>query len=789
MIRALDRKLLRDLWRIKGQAVAIAAVIGSGVAMFVMYRSTFDSLGQTLASYYDRHRFAHVFASAKRVPEGLAPRIARIPGVAQAETRVVAEVTLDVPGMDEPAAGRLVSIPADRRPALNDLFLRQGRWIAPGRSDEVLISEVFAERHHLEPGAGLDAVINGRRRHLRIVGVALSPEYIYSIRPGDLMPDPERFGILWMERRALAAAFDLEGSFNDVVVRLAPGASEGEVLLRLDRLLAPYGSLGGIGRAQQSSHWYVSNELTQLMNVGSFLPTLFLAVAAFLLNVVLTRIVSVQREQIAALKANGYSNLDLGLHFGKLGGIIALGGAAVGTLAGAWMGSGVTKLYVDMFRFPVLDYNLAPYRIGQAVLVGLAAAVFGALGAVRRVAALPPAEAMRPEPPAAYSRTLLERIGLGRFLSAPSRMILRNLSRKPLRTAVGVFGIAIGGALIILGGAMRDGVWALMDEQFALLQRQDATVSFTEPASARAFHELTRLPGVVYAEPMRTVPVRLRHGHLWRRTAIQGLIGAPRLDRLVDTTTLQPILLPEEGLVLSTALADLLEVGPGDVVTVEILEGARPVRQVRVARLVDQHMGTAAYLRIDAVQRLVGSDRAISGAALQVEPSQSEALYRRLKEMPRVAAVSRKAAFIESFRTNFAKNLDIVVTFTTFFATIIAIGVVYNNARISLAERARELASLRVLGFRRSEISYIFLGELAAVTLLALPFVFLLGYGLVVFSMQSFNTELYRFPIALTRQSFARAGLTVVLASLVSGLVVRRQLDRLDLIAVLKTRE
>ena len=788
MLRALDRKLLRDLWRIKGQALAIAAVIGSGVAMFVMYRSTFDSLGETLASYYDRNRFAHVFASAKRAPEGLAVRIAQIPGVAQAETRVVAEVTLDVPGMDEPAAGRLVSIPADRRPALNDLFLRQGRWIAPGRPDEVLVSESFAERHHLEPGAGLDAIINGRRRTLRIVGVALSPEYVYSIRPGDLMPDPERFGILWMERRALAAAFDLEGSFNDVVVRLAPGASEAEVLLRLDHLLAPYGSLGGIGRAQQPSHWFVNNELTQLINVGSFLPTLFLAVAGFLLNVVLTRIVSVQREQIAALKANGYSNLDLGLHFGKLGGIIALAGGAVGTLAGAWMGSGITRIYVDMFRFPVLAYHLAPHRIGQALLVALVAAVFGALGAVRRVAALAPAEAMRPEAPAAYSQTLLERIGLGRFLSAPSRMILRNLSRKPLRTAVSVFGIATGGALIVLGASMRDAVWALMDEQFAILQRQDATVSFTEPASARAFHELTRLPGVVYAEPLRSVPVRLRHGHLWRRTAIQGLIAAPRLDRLVDTTTFRPIQLPESGLVLSTALADLLEVEPGDLVTVEVLEGARPVRQVPVVQLIEQHMGTAAYLRLEAVQRLVG-DRAISGAALQVEPSQAEALYRRLKEMPRVAAVSRKAAFIDSFRTNFAANLEIVVTFTTLFATIIAIGVVYNNARISLAERARELASLRVLGFRRSEISYIFLGELAAVTVLALPFVFLLGYGLAVFAMESFATELYRFPVALTRQSFARAGLTVVLASLVSGLVVRRQLDRLDLIAVLKTRE
>ena len=789
MLRALDKKLLRDLWRIKGQAIAIAAVIGSGVAMFVMYRSTFDSLGQTLDSYYDRHRFAHVFASAKRAPEGLAARIAQIPGVARAETRVVAGVTLDLPGMDEPASGQMVSIPADRRPALNDLFLREGRWIAPGRADEVLLSETFAERHDLRPGSSLVALINGRRRELRIVGIALSPEFIYSIRPGDLMPDPERFGVLWMERRALAAAFDLEGSFNDVVVRLGPGGSEKEVLARLDRLLAPYGSLGGVGRDQQTSHWYVFNELTQLQNMGQLLPALFLAVAAFLLNVVLTRIVTVQREQIAALKANGYSNLDLGVHFGKLGGIIALSGAALGTVVGAWMGSGVTQLYTELFRFPVLSYHLAPYRVGQAALVAVVASVLGALGAVRRVAALPPAEAMRPEAPAAYGRTALERIGLGRFLSAPSRMILRNLSKRPLRTAVGVLGIAVGGALIVLSTSMREGVWALLDEQFEVLQRQDATVSFTEPATEHAIHELRRLPGVVYAEPLRAVAVRLRHGHLWRRTAIQGMSGTARLERLVDVGTLEPIPLPADGLILSTTLAEILGVRPGDVVTVEVLEGARPVARVPVVRLVEQHMGISAYMRIDAVQKLAGQGRSFSAVALQVEPSRSDELYRRLKEMPRVSAVSRKSAFIDSFRTNFAKNLDVLVNFTMLFAVIIAFGVVYNNARTSLSERTRELASLRVLGFRRAEISFIFLGELAVVTVLSLPLVFVLGYGLASYALNSFNSELYRFPLVFSRQSFAIAGLTVVVASLVSGLAVRRKLDQLDLIAVLKTRE
>ena len=787
MLSAINRKLFRDLWRIKGQAFAIACVIGSGVCMFVMYRSTFDSLGITLASYYDEQRFAEVFASAKRAPESLAPRIAAIPGVAQAETRVVAGVTLDMPDMEEPAMGRLVSVPAGGRPLLNDVFLRKGRWIAPNRPDEVIVSESFTQRNGLEPGDTLTAVLNGRRRQLRIVGIGLAPEYIYSIRPGDLMPDPKRYGILWMERKALAAAFDLEGSFNDVSLRLVPGAPVEDVIAELDRRLEPYGGTGAIPRSLQVSHWYLANGLEQLRNMGNTLPLLFLMVAAFLLNVVLARIVTVQREQIAALKANGYSNRDLGIHYARLGLLIAVFGTALGAVFGGWLGLVVTRMYAEMFQFATLYYELAPSRILEAAAISLGAALLGVLGAVRRVAALPPAEAMRPEAPADYRETWIERLGFGRYLSGPSRMVLRNLARKPVRTLIAVGGISAGCALVIMGNSIKDAVEVLMNDQFLVLMRQDVTLSFTEPTSAKVMHELARLPGVAYAEPERAVPVRIRHGHRSRRTSIQGLVAAPRLNRLLDEEH-NPVEPPAEGIVLSDTMAALLDAGVGDELIVEVQEGARPVRRLRVVQVIDQLMGLAAYMRIDAVQRMMGDD-AVSGAFLQVEPSQADELYRRLKQMPRVAAVSRKAAAIESFRQIFARNLSVLVFFFTLFATIIAFGVVYNSARISLSERSRELASLRVLGFRRSEISYIFLGELAVVTLISLPVGFALGYGLSLATLQSFATELYRFPVVLSRQAFAAAGLTVVLAALVSGLAVRRQLDRLDLIAVLKTRE
>ena len=784
----LDRKLLRDLWALKGQAFAISLVIGAGVAMFIMYLSTFASLRLTQQTYYDRYRFAHVFAGLTRAPLFLQERVAGIPGVARVEARVVVDVTLDVPGLTEPASGRLIGIAIPPRPMLNDLFLRRGRFPAPGRPDEVLVSEAFALARGLDPGDRVGAVINGRRRDLQIVGVALSPEYIYSIRPGELIPDDARFGIFWMHGRGLAAAFDMEGGFNNLALTLAPGASEPDVIARLDRLIAPYGGLGAIPRALQTSHWYLDNELKQLQSVGLILPVIFLLVAAFLLNVVLTRIVSVQREQIAALKALGYTNRELAWHYTKLSLLIGATGGLVGVVFGAWLGSGMTSIYNAFFRFPTLTYHLPSDVVAGGVAVSFIAAAVGALNAVRGAVALPPAEAMRPEPPARFRRSMLERAGFARYLSAPARMILRNVSRHPVRAATSIIGIAASVSMLILGTFFLDSIDVLMDVQFFVIQRQDVTVSLVLPASGRAIHELRRLPGVIDAEPMRAVPIRLRAAHRSRIVSVQGLVPDAELNRVVDVAG-GPMRLPPGGLVLSLKLAEVLGARVGDRVIVEVLDGPRPVKAVEVVGIVEEYMGTAAYMEIDALRRLVNEGDSLSGAFLRIDEAQAEQLYARLKNTPMVAGVSLKRSAIESFEKTLAETFYVMIFFNLLFSSVIAFGVVYNAARVSLSERSRELASLRVLGFTRGEISFILLGELAAVTLMAIPVGLLLGYIFAGLLVAAFNTELYRFPLVVSSRTFAFAAASVLVAATLSGLAVRRRLDHLDLVEVLKTRE
>lgn len=787
-MRALHRKLLRDLWQIKGQGLAIALVIGAGIAMYVMYLSTFHSLRLTQETYYDRYRFAEVFANCKRAPQWLATRIAEIPGVERVETRVVAQVTLDVEGMSEPVVGRLISIPPTDQATLNDVVILRGRYPDGRRADEVLVNEGFALAHEFGPGDQVAALINGRRRKLEIVGVALSPEHVYNIRPGELVPDDGRFGIFWMPRRGLATAFDMEGGFNDVLLTLAAGASEEDVIARLDHLLERYGGLSAYPRALQESHWYLEAELTGLQAVGWMMPMIFLAVAAFLLNVVLTRIISVQRGQIAALKALGYSNREIGMHYVQWALAIALVGGVVGVAGGARLGLGMVRLYNDWFRFPFLSYEVPPKVLVGALAIALVSAVLGAAGAVRRAVILPPAEAMHPEPPGRYQESLLERIGLKGWLGQPTRMILRNIQRRPGRAAATVVGVAFAVALGIVGMFFLDSMEEMLEVQFRVGQRQDVTLTFVEPASPGAFFELLRMPGVLAAEPMRAVPVRIVHGHRSRRTAITGLVDGARLQRVVNTSY-DAVPLPPEGLVLSKKLAEILGAARGDTVTLEVLEGRRPTRLVVVVDLVDELMGVGAYMEVDALRRLMREGGVLSGAVLAIDSNASDAIYRRLKAIPMVAGVALKAAAIASFRTAMDQSIGVMIFFNVLFAGTIAFGVVYNAARIALSERSRELASLRVLGFTRAEISYILLGELAALVLGAIPVGFVLGYGLAGMISDLYDTELYRFPLVIWPRTYAFGAATVLVSAVISGWLVRRKLHRLDLVEVLKSRE
>lgn len=751
-------------------------------------RSTYDSLLKTQQNYYSAYRFADVFAHLKRAPESLKAEIERIPGVAVVNTRVVSEVTLNLPNVAEPAQGKIVSIPAAQAAMLNDLHFSRGRYIRADKADEVVVSGAFADANGFQPGDSLEAIINGRWRRLTIVGVALSPEYIYEIRAGDIFPDNKRFGILWMNRAAVGAAFQMEGAFNDVSLSLAPGASESAVIENLDRLLKEYGGTGATGRADQQSHRFISNEFSQLEVQGTFLPAIFLGVTAFLLHLVLSRLVNTQREQIGLLKAFGYTNTDIGLHFLQLAFAAVAGGAVLGVVLGMYLGSAMTDLYADYFHFPVLEYAAGWLVLLLSFVISFGAAFLGAVSAVRRAVLLPPAEAMRPEPPARFTAGFLERLGLQKYLSANHRIVLRNLSRQPVKASLSVFGISLAAALLFTGFYFFDAINKIVEIQFEQVIRDDVDVIFYQPRPGRTRYDLENLPGVMNVEVFRSVPARVRFGHRSRRV---GLLGAERradLRRIVDKNG-KVFHLPPEGVVLSKALADVLEIEKGDKLTVEVLEGERPVREIEVAATVDELMGMNAYLDIRALNRLMNEDDVISGAYLAVDSLRRDKLYSRLKRMPTVAGVGLPSVTLDSFNETFGKTIGTFTFILVSFASVIIFGVVYNGARISLSERGRELASLRVLGFTQREIAVILLGEQAVLTILAIPFGYFFGYIICLLSNNLVDTEIMRLPIVFTERTFLVTFIITILAAVVSGLMVVWRLKNLDLIEVLKTRE
>jgi putative ABC transport system permease protein len=786
-MKAINRKLLRDLWQMKSQVITIALVVAAGMAGFIGSMSTYDSLQSLLDSYYAEAHFAQVFAELKRAPRSVEQQIARIPGVADAETTVTFDVTLDIPEVNQPVIGRLIGVANAAQPRLNQLFIRRGRMMELGRVGEVVVSEAFAKVHKLAPGASLAAVLNGRRQTFNIVGIGLSPEYIFGTA-GGAFPDDRGFGVLWLDRAQLASTYNMEGAFNRVAIRLSPGASERAVIDALDRILEPYGGLHAYGRADQVSNKMIAQEIEQQKVMGTTLPIPFFGVAAFLLNVVLARIVATQREQIAALKALGYDNSDIAAHYLKFVLMIVVVGINIGVGFGAWFGSYMTGMYANFFHFPYLSYRLQPWIAITAAAICLIAAVGGALGTVRRVVKLAPAEAMRPPYPPSYKKLLLERLGLAHWLSPATRMVARNLERRPLRALVTIAGIACSVGVLISGTFWNDSINYLIDTQFRITQVADAEVALIEPTASNVQQDIGRLPGVTQTEGARYVPVKLVAGHRTYRTAIQGLSQHASLKRLLDEN-LREVALPPEGLLLSERLAQRLEVRIGDTLWVETLQGKRRQREMTIAGTVGEMIGMSVYMDIDALNHLMGEAPSVSSVAVALDRTRETDFFAATKNHPRIATVVSKTAMLKSFQETSAKNILFFTTTFTGFAAVIAFGVVYNAARIALAERAWELASLRVLGFTRGEVSIFLLGELmveiAVGIPLGLPFGYFLAWGLI----HLMPHETISFPIVIHASTYAYAALAILIAGLISALVVRRHIDTLDMVGVLKTRE
>ncbi len=786
---ALVRKGLRDLWHMRAQALAIACVIAGGVATLVMSQSTLESLTSTRTLFYEEGALADLWAPLKRAPDTLLPRLEAIPDVQAVQPRLLAAVTLGVTGFGEPARGEVVSLPiGGGQPLLNRVHLTSGRLPDPDAEGEIVMGEAFAQSHGLRPGGSVHIILRGHSSAVRIVGIGTSPEYVYQSPPGAVFPDFRRYAVLWMNRHSMEKALNMDGAFNNVAFRLRPGARPAAVATDVDALLARYGGVGAYGRHEQTSARYLEEELRQLRTMATLFPTIFLGVAAFLVHVVLMRLLGTQREQIGVLKAFGYGNGALAGHYLGMAAWIAVGGALLGIVLGAALGRWLAHVYQGIYRFPFLTYRLSMSAVGLGLGVSLAASCGGALMALRVAAALPPAEAMRAPTPAHFGPTLLERLGFQRWLSPASRIALRDLERRPGRALFTVVGLAMACAVMMVGRFQGDAVERMVNVQLSIAQTHDIEVSFVEPAPRRAVFELAALPGVREAEPLRSAPVRLVHGQYSYRTTIEGVPQVARLRRPIDAE-LRPVQPQGDDLLLTDYLQKMLDLKHGDSVDIQALEGHRRRREVRVTGFVHEFIGARGYMDLDTLNRLLGDGDVVSGALLGVTPGAEPDVYARLNRRPWVTGVASRLASVRSFYATMGESLLVFTLVAALLGAVINFGVVYNAARISLSERGRELASLRVLGMTRTEVGALLLGQLGLLVSVSLPFGLAAGWSLCWLMTLGLQSELFRVPAQLTTATYAFAALTVLSASALSALLVYRRIARLDLVAVLKTRE
>lgn len=787
-IPALFKKAFRDILEQRSMVLVISMMIMVGAGLFTTMISTLDSLRTTQEAYYQEYDFANLFASLKQAPVSVLLDVKEIPGVRQAQSRIVMGGNIEVDSYEGAIRGLVISIPDGVQPALNKLYLRDGQLPREGSTHEWVISDAFAEAHALEPGDSIEAILNGRKQTMMVSGIGLSPEYIYQGNPGTIVPEFERFGIFWMNQSAMEGIFQMKGAFNQLTVSLSRQANEPQILRKIDTILEPYGGLGAQPRERQASHFFITEEMSQLERMSTIIPVIFLGVASFLLSIVLNRLIRTQRSQIAILKAFGYSHREIGLHFVVMVTVILLLGLAGGILFGVWLGHQLSELYAEYYRFPFLQYRLDPSIFFITTLVSVIAAFSGVLRAVYNAVSLTPAEAMRPESPVLYRRSWIERLGLQKWLDQPMRMVLRQVSRHRFKSTMSVVGVGFAFALVMVGRMSEDALDLALDQDFRKSQPYDLSIQFERAVSPSAEYELARIPGVQKTEASRTVAVRFSHGHRDRLSSIQIFPSEHSLQPILDASG-EKVDLPSEGLLLTESLGEALRLHPGDSVWVELLESGQEPVLMRVDGFMNRFFGSSGYATFESLKHLIPDGTAISGVVMEVRDGEENSVERVLKEWPLVAGITSTRGIIDLFYELTAQTWLITAFFVSLFAGGAAFSVVYNNARISLSERSRELASLRILGLTRGEVARVLIGEMWVVVLLAIPVGILLGWGLTWLIIESLQTEMYRIPMNISSETIARATVTILLTALISGVIIRRRIHKLNLIEVLKTRE
>ncbi|MHC5038945.1 MAG: ABC transporter permease [Planctomycetota bacterium] len=784
----LNKKLVRDLWGVKGQVLAVAAVITAGITAYTALNSAFRDLVLTRDTYMAKYRMADLFFHVERAPASVTQKILALPGVIQAEGRLVFDVTLDIEDHPDPAVGRVISIPDKDVRYVNEVHVASGRLPDLPGANTVVLSEEFAEANALVAGSTFEALVNDKKHPLHVIGTGLSPEYIYVIRGiQDFLPNPKNFGLLWVGRTFAEEAFGYENAVNDIVVRIEEGADGKALLERIGDVLDPYGLIFKYERKDQLSYRSLNDEMKGLEGMAKIMPTIFVTIASVILLILVSRLVRRQREQIGVMKAFGYSDGQVMLHFATFSLTIGVLGTVGGLLAGDLMARAMVEMYTEFFRFPVLRHRIYPGTFVGGLVIGLLGPLIAGIVASRRALRIAPAVALRPEAPAVFTGgTFLETFQfLWKRLPFTWKIIIRNVARHKGRSAFVILGVGLSASILVMVLFFLDSMLYLIHFQYHLTNRQDAKILLSREKNLGALHAARRLPAVKRAEPLLEMPYEVKHNGLKKTILAIGVPPDAQLLHVLDTSE-RRVTLPRWGIVLPEVTAESLRAREGDVLLMKPLYPGFDEKPVRVSRVVPQYLGQTAYMDIRYASRLVGESMAMNGVLLKTEKELEDDLVAFVKDTPAVATVELKGRTLKYFQKMFIDFMWIGMLFYLLFAGVIGFSVIYTSAALSIGERARDLATLRVLGLRHREVTRVVFGEYFTLSLLGIGAGIPLGLFFAWSVILMYQSELYTFPFVIKAGTFLKAGGAVVLFLLLARLACERPLRKLDMVATLK---
>ena len=787
----LTRKLLRDIWRARGQSFAIAMLVCAGTSEYVGVASVQRNLQLTRDEYYADCRMADFFISLARAPRSVADDLREIPGVRNVQGRIVKDVNLGIEGYEESRTGRIISLPDVRAPVINDIVLITGRYFEHRSTSEIILSHAFATANKLKIGDTITASINNRQHTLHIVGTGMSPEYVYMIRSAqELIPNPDRFGVLWVSQTFAEQSFAMQGACNDFVGTVERPAEIDRILNTASSVLAPYGVFAKTNRKDQTSSFFLANEIRVLGIATAIIPPIFMGVTALVLVVLLNRMVRHERTQIGVMKAFGYSDASVAAHYVWFALVLGLAGCLAGYFGGVLVVKWVMQIYIRVFQFPTFRMDIYPIIMLQSAVLTMVCAAAGAFGAARQAARIEPAIAIRAEAPKYSRRIFLERFNLiWGSLSFSSKMIARNMARYKFRAVFTLSGVAMSTAMLLMGWFLMDAVIYMIDFQFSQTQLEDVRVLLNGEQGKDTYHDLQRLSDVKAVEPVLQYPFEARTNWRKKEIAIVGIPAQSTLWRLIDTQG-NRVEIDKHDFVLDERLAEQLGVQPGDELVLKPLMGRVPKeRRVHVTKIVKQYLGMGSYMEIEALSRVLDEPFAMNTALVRSEWQRARELDKSLRDVAAIASVRIKEDSHANLKKSLGESMRAVNVIILGFAAAIAFAIIYNSTIVSLTERHRELAALRVMGYLPSEVGRLIYNENLLLSAIGFVVGIPLGIGLCGLIVMAYENDLFRLPFKIGLRAYALTILTTFCFVTVANLAARRKILQLDMVEALKMRD